>query len=78
MAVLGNHKNDQNMGSGGACPRGMLPPLGESGGHPRNSTDCLVEGISIESKNAIAIMIANEIFIRNYQTLIFVFQSGFD
>ncbi len=38
------------MGVKGACPLGLPPPLGEGGGHPRNSHAQLkkIEGISTE------------------------------
>jgi hypothetical protein len=35
----------------GVGPLGLPPPLGERGGHPLNSTECVVEMISTEPKD---------------------------
>jgi hypothetical protein len=39
---LGIHKNRIENGGRGACPRMVPPPLGEIGGHPRNTPECVV------------------------------------
>ena len=40
-------------GDKGACPLGLPPPLGESGGHPRNCTECVVGRIYHERPSVI-------------------------
>ena len=48
------HKKMIDMGVKGACPLGLPPPLGERGGHPRNSTEHVVGRISTEQKIGVA------------------------
>jgi hypothetical protein len=39
---MGIHKKGSKMGVRGACPRMVPYPLGEKGGHPRNTPECVM------------------------------------